>query len=121
MRTFDVIIWGASGFTGRLVAEYLLKQYGYPLKHVILNREIPKIHLDGLKYWKENKSDLNEIAPHLETLDKKLEDQNQNAAKIQNAVNKIFNDQLILIPIEEQQQIVHDLPTLIKFAKHFTS
>jgi short subunit dehydrogenase-like uncharacterized protein len=27
-RTFDVLIWGATGFTGKLVAEYLLKQYG---------------------------------------------------------------------------------------------
>ncbi len=27
-REFDVIVWGASGFTGRLVAEYLNKQYG---------------------------------------------------------------------------------------------
>ncbi len=27
-RIFDVIVWGASGFTGRLVAEYLLAQYG---------------------------------------------------------------------------------------------
>ena len=27
-REFDVIVWGASGFTGRLVAEYLTKQYG---------------------------------------------------------------------------------------------
>lgn len=27
-REFDIIIWGASGFTGRLVAEYLFKQYG---------------------------------------------------------------------------------------------
>jgi short subunit dehydrogenase-like uncharacterized protein len=27
-KKFDVIIWGASGFTGRLVAEYYLKQYG---------------------------------------------------------------------------------------------
>lgn len=27
-RAFDVIIWGASGFTGRLVAEYLFKNYG---------------------------------------------------------------------------------------------
>lgn len=27
-REFDVIIWGASGFTGRLVAEYFLQQYG---------------------------------------------------------------------------------------------
>lgn len=27
-REFDIIIWGASGFTGRLVAEYMFKQYG---------------------------------------------------------------------------------------------
>jgi len=27
-REFDVIIWGATGFTGRLVAEYYLKEYG---------------------------------------------------------------------------------------------
>jgi short subunit dehydrogenase-like uncharacterized protein len=27
-REFDVIIWGASGFTGRLVAEFYLKTYG---------------------------------------------------------------------------------------------
>ena len=27
-REFDIIIWGASGFTGRLVVEYLFKQYG---------------------------------------------------------------------------------------------
>ncbi len=27
-RAYDVIVWGASGFTGRLVAEYLLERYG---------------------------------------------------------------------------------------------
>lgn len=27
-REFDVIVWGATGFTGKLVAEYLLQQYG---------------------------------------------------------------------------------------------
>ena len=26
-REYDIIIWGASGFTGRLVAEYLYKNY----------------------------------------------------------------------------------------------
>ena len=26
-KEFDVIIWGASGFTGRLVAEYLFQNY----------------------------------------------------------------------------------------------
>ena len=27
-KKFDIIVWGASGFTGRLVAEYLFKKYG---------------------------------------------------------------------------------------------
>lgn len=27
-REFDIIIWGATGFTGRLVAEYMLQKYG---------------------------------------------------------------------------------------------
>ena len=27
-REFDVVVWGASGFTGALVAEYLLRRYG---------------------------------------------------------------------------------------------
>jgi len=27
-RDFDIIVWGASGFTGRLVAEYLNQTYG---------------------------------------------------------------------------------------------
>lgn len=27
-REYDVIVWGATGFTGRLVAEFYLKQYG---------------------------------------------------------------------------------------------
>lgn len=27
-KEFDVIVWGASGFTGRLVAEYIFKKYG---------------------------------------------------------------------------------------------
>ena len=29
-REFDVVVWGASGFTGRLVAEYLLQNYPDP-------------------------------------------------------------------------------------------
>ena len=27
-REFDLVVWGATGFTGRLVAEYLLRRYG---------------------------------------------------------------------------------------------
>jgi short subunit dehydrogenase-like uncharacterized protein len=27
-RDFDIVVWGATGFTGSLVAEYLLSEYG---------------------------------------------------------------------------------------------
>ena len=27
-RSYDIILWGASGFTGALVAEYFLREYG---------------------------------------------------------------------------------------------
>ena len=27
-REYDIIVWGATGFTGKLVAQYLLAQYG---------------------------------------------------------------------------------------------
>ena len=27
-RIYDVVIWGASGFTGRLVVEYMYRAYG---------------------------------------------------------------------------------------------
>ena len=28
-KKFDVVIYGATGFTGRLVAEYMVRQYGH--------------------------------------------------------------------------------------------
>lgn len=43
-RTFDVIVWGASGFTGRLVAEYLARQYaGTNLRWAVAGRNKEKI------------------------------------------------------------------------------
>ena len=27
-RSYDIVIWGASGFTGKLVCQYLIKNYG---------------------------------------------------------------------------------------------
>ena len=27
-RSYDIIVWGASGFTGKLICQYLLKNYG---------------------------------------------------------------------------------------------
>lgn len=42
---YDVVVFGASGFTGRLVAEYLLAQYGLggPLRWAMAGRSLPKL------------------------------------------------------------------------------
>ena len=44
-REFDIIVWGASGFTGRLVAEYLFNKYGVnkSLKWAMGGRNISKL------------------------------------------------------------------------------
>lgn len=44
-RQFDVILWGATGFTGQLVAEYLFSQYGTDadLKWAIAGRNRDKL------------------------------------------------------------------------------
>lgn len=44
-REFDVILWGATGFTGQLVAEYLFSQYGLDgdLKWAIAGRNLDKL------------------------------------------------------------------------------
>lgn len=44
-REYDLILWGASGFTGRLVAEYLCQQYGNNsgLKWAVGGRDAAKL------------------------------------------------------------------------------
>lgn len=44
-REFDVIVFGATGYTGRLVAEYLLKSYGVggPVKWAMAGRNADKL------------------------------------------------------------------------------
>jgi len=43
-REFDIIIYGASGFTGRLVAEYLQNEYaGSGLKWAMAGRNVEKL------------------------------------------------------------------------------
>ena len=44
-REFDVIAWGATGFTGKLVAEYLLRRYGVgrDLRWAIAGRDEAKL------------------------------------------------------------------------------
>ena len=46
-REFDVVIWGASGFTGKLVAEYLYTKYSsnHDLKWAIAGRDFSKLEL----------------------------------------------------------------------------
>lgn len=46
-REFDLVLWGATGFTGKLVAEYLLEAYGangQKLKWAIAGRSISKLN-----------------------------------------------------------------------------
>ena len=51
-REFDVIVWGASGFTGRLVVEYLISAYGVDgeLKWAIAGRSQEKLEQLRGKY-----------------------------------------------------------------------
>jgi short subunit dehydrogenase-like uncharacterized protein len=44
-REFDVVVWGATGFTGQLVAEYLLERYGVdgPLRWALGGRNESKL------------------------------------------------------------------------------
>lgn len=42
-RQFDVIVYGATGFTGRLVAEYLQAEYGHDVKWAMAGRSAAKL------------------------------------------------------------------------------
>ena len=46
-RDFDIVLWGATGFTGSLVAEYLLSQYGVhgSLRWAIAGRSESKLEI----------------------------------------------------------------------------
>ena len=53
-RDFDIIIWGASGFTGRLVAEYLCQNYSpNELKWAIAGRDANKLNKIRDQYLNE--------------------------------------------------------------------
>ncbi|MBT8072607.1 MAG: saccharopine dehydrogenase [Xanthomonadales bacterium] len=56
---FDVIVWGATGFTGRLVAEYLLERYGVgrTLRWAIAGRSQAKLN-SLLAEWGQAATDL---------------------------------------------------------------
>ncbi|MDJ0655076.1 MAG: saccharopine dehydrogenase NADP-binding domain-containing protein [Xanthomonadales bacterium] len=42
-RAFDVLVYGATGFTGRLVAEYLARQYGDSMSWAMAGRSADKL------------------------------------------------------------------------------
>ena len=44
-KNFDIVIYGASGFTGKLVAEYMHKQYGQDesISWAIAGRDLAKL------------------------------------------------------------------------------
>jgi len=42
-REFDVVVFGATGFTGRLVAEYLQGQYGSDVSWAMAGRSQDKL------------------------------------------------------------------------------
>ncbi len=53
-KEFDIIIWGASGFTGRLVAEYLYQNYSpNELKWAIAGRDANKLNKIRDQYLNE--------------------------------------------------------------------
>ena len=44
MRKYDLIIWGATSFTGKLVTEYLFNKYGSSkIKWAIAGRNLDKL------------------------------------------------------------------------------
>ena len=44
MKQFDIIIWGASSFTGKLVTEYLFNKFGSSkIKWAIAGRDLGKL------------------------------------------------------------------------------
>jgi short subunit dehydrogenase-like uncharacterized protein len=46
-KEFDVIVWGASGFTGKLVCEYIFKKFrtNNELKWAMAGRDLSKLEL----------------------------------------------------------------------------
>lgn len=43
-RKYDIVLWGSTGFTGRLAAQYLSKEYGSKLRVAIAGRDAVKVN-----------------------------------------------------------------------------
>ena len=71
-RTFDVVLFGATGFTGKLVAEYLARRIGSRIPWAIAGRSKDK--LEAVR------RDLVKIDPTLDTLPIRVADSHDEAA-----------------------------------------
>ncbi len=70
-RQFQLIVWGASGFTGQLVCEYLLEKYpGEELKWAMAGRSTPKLKEIQRKLQCDHIPILEADSNHLESLKK---------------------------------------------------
>ena len=55
MKKFDIIIWGATSFTGKLVTEYIFKKYGSSkIKWAIAGRNLKKLEKIRYQFADEN-------------------------------------------------------------------
>ena len=71
-KIFDVIVWGSTGFTGKLVTEYLIKKYGLGqnLKWAIAGRNKEKLEQIKKEFSKPNLPFLVADANDLKSLEK---------------------------------------------------
>jgi short subunit dehydrogenase-like uncharacterized protein len=70
-RPFQLIVWGASGFTGQLVCEYLLEKYpGEKLKWAMAGRSTRKLKEIQRKLQCDHIPILEADSNHLESLKK---------------------------------------------------
>jgi len=42
-REYEIVVWGATGFTGKLVADYIAKEYGDQLKWAVAGRDFERL------------------------------------------------------------------------------
>lgn len=60
-RTFDVVVWGATGFTGRLVAEHLARDYKTGVKWAIAGRSQERLEKLRLELSEQYGSELKNV------------------------------------------------------------
>lgn len=63
-KEFDIILWGATGFTGQLVAQYLAETYGVgnDLKWAIAGRNLSRLEAVARDVWPTDPAQLPQLA-----------------------------------------------------------